>query len=555
MKYGLSDSAISKIQSVFARFPAIEKTVLYGSRAKGNYKPGSDIDLTLFGDDLTEKILGDVFFELDDLLLPYMIDLSIFEHIDNVNLREHIERVGVIFYEKMSESGWPGWKDKKDEDKSRNILKSSNPVNPDSDSGWEVKKLGEVCEFHNGQAHEKHIDEDGKYILVNSKFISSDGKKGKKTNSALSPLFSGDIVFVMSDVPNGKALGKCFLVDKNNKYTLNQRIGVIRSKVFKNEFLVYQFNRNEYLLSFNNGENQTNLRKNDILNCPLFLPPLLEQQRIVTILDKAFAAIAQAKANAEQNLKNAKELFESYLQSVFENRGEGWEPTRLGDICQINDGTHFSPKNTSDGTYMYITAKNIKPYFIDLTKISYVSEKDHKEIYARCSPVKGDVLYIKDGATAGVATLNTLDEEFSLLSSVALLKCSSKIINTFLVHYMNSAIGKKNFLGYLDGAAITRLTLVKIKSVCFSLPPRKCQEAIVQKLDTLSAQTKKLEALYQQKIKDLEELKKSILQKAFSGQLSESGFTGLEDLGISRDLSSSCPSSHPGHPDSDRCRQ
>ncbi len=128
-------------------------------------------------------------------------------------------------------------------------------------------------------------------------------------------------------------------------------------------------------------------------------------------------------------------------------------------------------------------------------------------------------MYSKDGATAGIATINTIEEEFSLLSSVALLKCSSKILNTFLVHFMNSSIGKKNFLGYIGGAAITRLTLVKIKNVCFYLPPITEQILIVETLDNLLIQTHKLEAIYNQKLTDLEELKKSILQKAFNGEL------------------------------------
>ena len=276
---------------------------------------------------------------------------------------------------------------------------------------------------------------------------------------------------------------------------------------------------NQYLKDVQSGisgATRQRISRKNLGLIPIPLPPIPEQQRIVTILDEAFAAIAKAKANAEQNLKNAKELFESYLQNIFETKGKEWEHTRLGEI---NDGTHFSPKNTSDGEYMYITAKNIKPYYIDLTKISYISKKDHKEIYARCSPVKGDVLYIKDGATAGIAAINTLDEEFSLLSSVALLKCTSKILNTFLVHYMNSEFGRKNFLGYIGGAAITRLTLIKIKNVCFSLPPIKEQIIIVHKLDAIATETKKLQAIYIQKLNELEELKKSFLQKAFSGEL------------------------------------
>jgi uncharacterized protein len=100
MRYGLSEQTIEKIGCVFARHPAIDKAVLYGSRAKGNFKPGSDIDLTLFGDSLTSRELGIIDEELDDLLLPYQIDLSLICQIDHAELREHIERVGVIFYQR-----------------------------------------------------------------------------------------------------------------------------------------------------------------------------------------------------------------------------------------------------------------------------------------------------------------------------------------------------------------------------------------------------------------------------------------------------------------------
>jgi predicted nucleotidyltransferase len=98
MKYGLTDSTLEKLRSVFARFPEVEKAVLYGSRAKGNYKTGSDIDLTLHGAALTQRLCGVIAEALDDLLLPYSIDLSLFDTLDNADLREHIERVGVVLY-------------------------------------------------------------------------------------------------------------------------------------------------------------------------------------------------------------------------------------------------------------------------------------------------------------------------------------------------------------------------------------------------------------------------------------------------------------------------
>ena len=101
MKYGLPDTAIKKMNAVFAAFPAVEKAVLYGSRAKGNYKPGSDIDLTLHGQALTAALCGDIAEKLDELLLPYMIDLSVFDNLKHPELEAHIERVGVVFYERV----------------------------------------------------------------------------------------------------------------------------------------------------------------------------------------------------------------------------------------------------------------------------------------------------------------------------------------------------------------------------------------------------------------------------------------------------------------------
>ena len=102
MKYGLHEATLEKIRNVFARFPAIEKAMLYGSRAKGNFKTGSDIDVTLYGEALTPDLRDAIATALDDLLLPYGIDLSLFDAIDHAKLREHIERVGVVLYERAN---------------------------------------------------------------------------------------------------------------------------------------------------------------------------------------------------------------------------------------------------------------------------------------------------------------------------------------------------------------------------------------------------------------------------------------------------------------------
>ncbi len=103
MKFGLKENTVQKIQHVFSVFPEVDEAVLYGSRAKGNYKPGSDVDLTLKGKDINLSVLNKISLQLDDLLLPYTFDLSIYRHIDNSDLIDHIKRIGISFYKKQKE--------------------------------------------------------------------------------------------------------------------------------------------------------------------------------------------------------------------------------------------------------------------------------------------------------------------------------------------------------------------------------------------------------------------------------------------------------------------
>ena len=153
----------------------------------------------------------------------------------------------------------------------------------------EWKSLDEVANFSNGKGHEKDISTDGRYIVVNSKFISTDGNVAKYSDKQICPLFSNDILIVMSDLPNGKALAKTFFVEEDEKYTLNQRIGGITVKddmTLLPKFLYYYLNRTPQLLKHDDGASQTNLRKGQILEVKIPVPPLAEQKRIVAILDK-----------------------------------------------------------------------------------------------------------------------------------------------------------------------------------------------------------------------------------------------------------------------------
>ena len=181
-------------------------------------------------------------------------------------------------------------------------------------------KLNDVVTFMNGKGHEKYIEDQGAYIVVNSKFISTAGKVIKYSNSQISPLYKDMILMVMSDLPNGKALAKCFVVDADNKYTLNQRIGAftIRDKnLITTRFLYYILDRNKQLLSYDNGADQTNLRKGDILNIIIPVPPLSEQQRIVSILDKFETLVNDLSQGLPAEIAAVQEQYEYYRNKLL----------------------------------------------------------------------------------------------------------------------------------------------------------------------------------------------------------------------------------------------
>lgn len=165
---------------------------------------------------------------------------------------------------------------------------------------------------------------------------------------------------------------------------------------------------------------------------------------------------------------------------------KGWEWTRLGDaLLKLTDGTHHSPPNTEKGDFLYISAKNIKEDGVLLSNATYVTKKIHEEIYSRCDPEYGNILYIKDGATTGIVTINNLKEPFSMLSSVALLKQPKQISNKYLLYVLRSPFFYSEMRAGMAGVAITRVTLEKMNNAIIPLPPVEEQQKIVEKVDTL----------------------------------------------------------------------
>ena len=149
--------------------------------------------------------------------------------------------------------------------------------------------LRDIANFSNGKGHEQVVEENGKYTLITSKAISTDMNICRHTNKNLSPLYKNDIALVMSDLPNGKALAKCFFVNEDDKYTLNQRICRIWVKdenIVYPKYLYYVLNRNKQLLDYDNKTDQTNLKKDDILDIDVKLPDIEIQRETVSLFEK-----------------------------------------------------------------------------------------------------------------------------------------------------------------------------------------------------------------------------------------------------------------------------
>jgi len=193
----------------------------------------------------------------------------------------------------------------------------------------EWKTLEEVAHFSNGKGHEKDISEDGRYIVVNSKFISTDGGVAKFSNSQICPLYKDDILLVMSDLPNGRALSKTFIVEEDDRYTLNQRIGGITVKNNKEllpKFLHYFLDRTPQLLKHDSGVDQTNLRKGQILEVKVPMISPLKQAQIVEILDKFDTYTKSISEGLPREIELRQKQYEYYRDRLLSFP----EPTKPG---------------------------------------------------------------------------------------------------------------------------------------------------------------------------------------------------------------------------------
>jgi type I restriction enzyme S subunit len=395
---------------------------------------------------------------------------------------------------------------------------------------WEIKNLGDICDvvgggtpsksnskFYDGKIHWATVrDLQGDIISDTEHKITLDAIKNSSTN--LIP--KGNVI-----IATRVGLGKVCLIEHDTAINQDLRAIIPKDKKQLSISFLFQWLKSisHLIVAEGTGATVQGVKLPFIKDLEIPLPPLPEQRRIVSILDEAFAAIAKAKANAEQNLKNAREVYESYLQNIFEIKGKDWEEKTLGEVCTlITDGKHGDCKNEVDSGYYFLSAKDVRNNTLLFDNARQITKKDFEETHRRTNLRPGDICMVNTGATIGRISFAPDDPrtyKSTFQKSVAVIKTIPSLINNNFCQYILISDLKK-LVKVSSGTAVPNLLLGDLKRHRINLPKSlKIQESIVQRIDVLYAETSKLEVIYQNKLTYLEELKNSILQKAFSGEL------------------------------------
>lgn len=402
--------------------------------------------------------------------------------------------------------------------------------------GWKFKKLGDVCDFLNGFAfksqdsinvstvqllrmgnlYKNTLDLDRKPVFYPEDF------RQKYSRYCLS---EGDLIMSLTGTVDKEDYGYAVEVSKTDRtLLLNQRIVKfinLDSGVDKT-FLLYLLHSKSFLKSLyatSRGVRQANLSVLSMKKLKIPIPPLETQKRIVEILDEVFEGIEKAIANTKQNLINARELFDSYLNNIFTNKGTDWVEKKLGEVCILKSGTTLKKdleKESGDIPYVKVADMTLEENHTQIvTSSRFLNKIDIKN--NSIFPI-GTIIFPKRGGA-----ILTNKKRFTAVPICTDLNImgvipSNNIESKYVYYYFLNVDMRK--LG--SGSSIPQINNYDIEPLIIRFPEnKKEQNIIVNKLDQLSAEVKRLEENYQRKVELLEELKQSILERAFRGELTD----------------------------------
>jgi len=410
---------------------------------------------------------------------------------------------------------------------------------------WKTKTLDDVCQFSNGLwkgekppfvnvgvIRNTNFTKEGTLDDLDIAYLDVEARKLEKRR-----LQFGDIILEKSGGGPKQPVGRVALFDKEDgDFSFSNFTAALR--VLDPQELDFRFLHKSLYWTYLSGvtegmqSHSTGIRNLDgdaYKAIKIRIPSLSEQQRIVGILDEAFDGLATATANAEKNLHNARALFESHLQSVFTQRGKGWDRVTLETLLERGwieshlDGNHGSDYPRKDEFISegvpYISANCLDDGQVDMTRAKFLSPR-RAALLRKGIAKDNDVLFAHNATVGPVAILHTDEEKVILGTSLTYYRCNPKhILPKYLAHYMRSFGFKSQYLQVMQQSTRNQVPITKQREFFHVIPPLDEQKEIVGALDGFFENGQRLESIYQQKIAALGELKKSLLHQAFSGNL------------------------------------
>ena len=398
--------------------------------------------------------------------------------------------------------------------------------------GWQTKRLEDVCEIERGGSPRPiqnfiTTDPDGiNWIKIGD--ATASGKYIYKTEEIIKPagVKRSRMVYVDDFIlSNSMSFGRPYIMKTSGCIHDGWLVLRQREKQVEQDFLYYVLSSDLVFQQFDRlaaGSTVRNLNIGLVKGVTIPFPPLPEQQRIVGLLDEAFAGLATAQANAEKNLHNARALFESHLQSVFAQRGEGWVEKRkpLAELCElIVDCEHKTAPIQEEGIPS-IRTPNIGKGKLLLDGVNLVSEETYKAWTRRAEPLAGDLILAREAPAGNVAVIPE-NTRACLGQRTVLIRPKVDVFEpSFLAFLLLEPKTQAKLLAHSRGATVQHVNMKDIRALDVgAIPSLKVQRSIVSTLWNLDTETQRLESLYQQKLTALAALKKSLLHQAFSGAL------------------------------------
>jgi len=386
--------------------------------------------------------------------------------------------------------------------------------------GWQMRKLGDVCRFDKAQGNHRGLP------YVGLEHIESDTARFIGSSEA-QPVKSSTFRFSDEHVLYGRLrpyLNKALAPDFEG-HCSTEIFPLKPSPELSREYLLFWLLSDETCDRINatcTGARMPRAQMNDVLDFKIPVPPLPEQQRIVGLLDEAFEGLATAKANAEKNLQNARALFESHLQSVFSQRGPGWVEKPLSELCESSRVITYGVIKLGDETpngVPCLRTSNVRWLRIETEGMKRITPALSSE-YFRTILKGGEVLVNVRGTLGGVAVVGAEMAGWNVSREVAVVPVDRGRINpSFLSYFIGSGVSQQWLGGVKKGAAYIGINIEDLRLFPVAAPKLAEQSQVVAHLDVLWTETQRLARLYEQKLAALAALKKSLLHRAFAGEL------------------------------------